>query len=55
MQKRLAVYHAQTEPLIAYYTEWSASGDKRAPRVQRVDGMGSVEEIRERVFAALGR
>jgi adenylate kinase len=53
--KRLAVYHAQTEPLIAYYSGWSATGDKRAPRVQCVDGMGSVEEIRERVFAALGR
>ena len=27
VQKRLAVYHAQTEPLIAYYAKWAASGD----------------------------
>jgi adenylate kinase len=55
VQKRLAVYHAQTEPLIAYYIRWSGTGDKRAPHVQRVDGIGSVEEIRERVFAVLKR
>jgi adenylate kinase len=53
VKKRLAVYHAQTEPLIAYYTRWSAQGDGKAPRFRKVDGVGSVEAIRDRVLAAL--
>ena len=32
VRNRLDVYHAQTEPLIAYYSTWSASGDARAPK-----------------------
>jgi adenylate kinase len=53
VKNRLAVYHQQTEPLIAYYAKWAASGDKRAPRCHRIDGLGGVEEVRDRVFAAL--
>src|SRR5579862_6131074 len=41
VQKRLAVYHAQTEPLIAYYQRWAADGEPGAPTVRRVDGTGS--------------
>ncbi|MEO8134339.1 MAG: adenylate kinase [Betaproteobacteria bacterium] len=51
--KRLAVYHAQTVPLIAYYSEWAKSGDAQAPKYRRVEGVGSVEEIRARALAAL--
>ena len=51
--KRLAVYHAQTAPLIAYYTDWANSGDARAPKYRRVEGVGGVEEIRNRALAAL--
>jgi adenylate kinase len=54
VRNRLAVYHRQTEPLIEYYGKWSASGDARAPKYHRIDGLGTVEEVRERVFAALG-
>ncbi len=53
VKKRLAVYHAQTEPLVAYYVKWAATGDPRAPRYRRVNGMGSVEAIKEGVLAAL--
>ena len=53
VKKRLAVYHAQTEPLIAYYTSWAATGDPRAPKYRKVDGMGSVELVRNAVLAAL--
>ena len=35
--KRLAVYHAQTEPLVAYYTQWAATGDPRAPTYRKVE------------------
>src|SRR6185295_2878721 len=27
VKNRLAVYHAQTEPLVAYYNDWAATGD----------------------------
>jgi len=53
VRKRLDVYHAQTMPLIAYYAKWAASGDARAPRYRKVDGMGGVETIRDACLAAL--
>jgi adenylate kinase len=54
VKKRLAVYHEQTEPLIGYYEKWSKSGDPKAPKYHRVNGIGRVEEVRDRIFAALG-
>ena len=54
VRKRLEVYRQQTRPLVEYYTRWAARGDARAPRYQRISGLGSVEEIRARAFAALG-
>ncbi len=53
VQKRLAVYHLQTEPLLAYYAQWAARGEQGAPRYRRVDGLGSVEAIRDACRAAL--
>jgi adenylate kinase len=53
VQKRLAVYHAQTKPLVAYYAKWAATGDPRAPKYRRVDGTGSVEQIRDACLATL--
>ena len=53
MKKRLAVYHAQTEPLVSYYAQWAATGDARAPRFRKVSGSGSVDAIRDAVRAAL--
>jgi len=53
VRDRLAVYHAQTRPLVDYYNAWAASGDTAAPRYRRVDGIGSVDEITQRVLGAL--
>ncbi len=53
VRERLRVYHAQTKPLVDYYSRWAAEGDPNAPRVVKVLGTGSVEEIRDRIFAAL--
>jgi len=53
VKKRLEVYHAQTEPLVKYYSDWAANGQAGAPKYVRVPGVGKVEEIRDRVFAAL--
>lgn len=52
--KRLEVYHAQTAPLIGYYSAWAASGEAKAPRYIRIEGVGSVDSIRDQIFAALG-
>lgn len=53
VRSRLAVYQGQTRPLVEYYTKWAAAGDARAPKVRRISGIGTVDEIRERAFAAL--
>jgi adenylate kinase len=53
VMKRLAVYHAQTEPLVEYYTRWEASGDPQAPRYRKVNGLGTVEGVRDACMAAL--
>ncbi len=53
VRKRLEVYHQQTEPLIGYYSGWAKQGGAGAPRYARVEGVGGVEEIRDRLIKAL--
>jgi len=53
VKNRLAVYHDQTKPLITYYGDWAASGVSGAPRYVCIAGTGKVEEVRDRIFAAL--
>jgi adenylate kinase len=53
VMKRLDVYHQQTKALVGYYSGWAASGSARAPQYRKINGLGPVEEIRERAFAAL--
>jgi len=51
--RRLQVYRQQTRPLVDYYAKWAAQGNAQAPKYRKISGMGSVAEIRDRVFAAL--
>jgi len=51
--KRLAIYHEQTEPLIEYYSNWAASDEAGTPNYVKVEGVGSVEDIRDKIFAGL--
>lgn len=44
--QRLEVYHDQTEPVKHYYAEHG--------KLRSVEGVGSVEEIRDRIFTTLG-
>lgn len=55
VKNRLDVYHDQTEPLIAYYTDWSNSGEENAPKYHHIAGIGSVENIRDAIFDALDK
>ena len=53
VRDRLSVYHEQTEPLIHFYTSWVKTGPAGAPSMNRIQGVGQVEEIRDEIFKAL--
>ncbi|MDO4232504.1 MAG: adenylate kinase [Lautropia sp.] len=53
VRKRLQVYQDQTRPLVDFYQAWAKTGDTAAPRYHALEGVGSVDEIRARVLAAL--
>jgi len=54
VRARLKVYHDQTEPLVDYYTKYAASAEPGAPNYHKIPGVGSVDQIRDAIFAALG-
>jgi adenylate kinase len=47
VENRIKTYHAKTEPLIEYY--------RKAGKSQELDGVGSIEEVRDRIFAVMDR
>jgi len=53
VKQRLAVYHEQTKPLIDYYLSWSQTNDEKAPRYIKIEGVGDLDEIRQKVLSAL--
>lgn len=53
VRHRLAVYRKQTRPLVDYYSGWAATGAADAPAYRKLSGLGSVDEIKERIFQAL--
>lgn len=53
VRKRLQVYHDQTEPLVAFYSNLTAQGDAPAPVFTKIPGVGDVEAIKATVFAVL--
>lgn len=53
VRKRLDVYSAQTRPLVDYYSQWAKTDPTMAPAYRAISGIGSVEDITQRAFAAL--
>ncbi len=53
VRNRLSVYHEQTAPLVDYYRQWAAEDAEAAPAYHRIEGVGSVDDIRSQVIAAL--
>jgi len=53
MRKRLEVYHTQTRPLVDYYSSWASAASAGAPRYRAISGVGSVDDIQNRVLVAL--
>jgi len=49
VRSRLNVYHEQTQPLVDYYRSWM-NEDKNAPKYGSANGVGSLEEVRDRVY-----
>lgn len=52
VQRRLALYHEQTEQLVSYYGDLARRKKANAPVYRKIDGIGTVEEISRRVLAA---
>jgi adenylate kinase len=52
VRKRLQVYHDQTKPLVSFYSSMQGPD---APAYHRIHGVGSVEQIRDQIFAALDK
>ena len=53
VRKRLEVYSQQTRPLVDYYAQWAQVEPSAAPKYRSISGVGTVEEITQRAFAAL--
>ena len=53
VKHRLSVYREQTRPHVDYYSSWAAADALQAPRYRKVEGLGSVDEIKARIFNAL--
>jgi adenylate kinase len=51
VRHRLSVYHSQTKPLVDFYQQLAAA--EGTPKYTAVQGVGSVDEITSKVFAAL--
>jgi adenylate kinase len=45
INNRIATYHNQTEPLIEYYT--------KAGKYHEIDGVGSIDEVRDRISSEM--
>lgn len=54
VRKRLEIYHSQTKPLVEFYKSWAATGEKSAPKMATISGVGSVDAITQRVLDTLG-
>ena len=51
VKARLKIYHDQTEPLISFYNKEAGNG---ACKYVKIAGVGSVNDIRDSIFAGLG-
>ena len=45
INNRISTYHDQTEPLIEYY--------RKAGKYNEIDGVGTIDEVRDRIFAVM--
>jgi len=53
VRNRLRVYHDETAPLVRYYQDLEKTEPEKAPKFVRVEGIGSMEDIRDRILSSL--
>lgn len=53
VRNRLKVYHAQTKPLVEFYKSKDQQGEALAPKYHSVSGIGTIDEIYDRVLKEL--
>jgi adenylate kinase len=53
VRKRLEVYHAQTAPLVDYYTAYAKSGEANSPKYIKVDGMHPIDQVKSAILSSL--
>ena len=47
VENRIRTYHEKTEPLVGFY--------RQAGRYHEIDGVGTIDEVRSRIFALMDR
>lgn len=55
VRKRLGVYQAQTASLKDYYQHFKDTHSTKAPAYIKIDGTGSVDEIKTKIFSLLDK
>lgn len=53
VRHRLGVYHEQTRPLVDFYQNLQLGEPETAPKYTRVEGVGSLSEVQQRLSDAL--
>ena len=52
VRDRLSIYHQQTQPLVDYYSE-QALEENSGTKFQAISGVGTLDEVKTRIIAAL--
>lgn len=53
VRNRLRIYHEQTAPLVNYYQDWASKDRVSAPKYVRVEGLGSMDDIKNQILTQL--
>jgi adenylate kinase len=53
VRNRLRIYHEQTAPLVNYYQDWASRDAAGAPKYVRVEGVGSMDDIKNQILTQL--
>lgn len=53
IRHRLGIYHEQTKPLVSFYKKLEEKQAPGAPKYSHIPGVGSLQEITDKVFKAL--
>lgn len=53
VRNRLRIYHEQTAPLVNYYQDWASKDAANAPTYVRVEGVGSMADIKNQILTQL--